>query len=226
MDLDTLERVLQGPGSSSLEALTHSAYLSNALLRTQNLSIVLMLALKTHRIGPNSDGSTIARSSIYNAVAWLQVSPAIAQLRKLRNLNIWIDHDSATTWTVVNERAILSPLVELAHTHTMNISIILPKLHPGYETPERHFTPHSPAPPFTLTRRLRQRYHGVDLGEGRFHVEYKADFPIMWEDDSDDSDDDLPTAEATERALWKNGVDVEELVRKDPCCLDGFSLCM
>jgi hypothetical protein len=109
----------------------------------------------------------------------------------------------------VNERAFLLPLESLSPNPNLRISINLPKLHPKYETPERHYVPGCDPPPFIITRRLRQAYHGVESNTGDLRVEWVQDFPILWDCDSDE---DLEEEEAIERKMWEKGENVEQEV--------------
>lgn len=63
----------------------------------------------------------------------------------------------------------------------------------------------TPPPPFMITRRLRQCYHGVRVKDGGFRVRYKQDFPILYEDSSDE---DFKMVERKERRMWERGEDV------------------
>jgi hypothetical protein len=65
---------------------------------------------------------------------------AIRNMRKLRRLHIWVDHDEPCAWSKVNERVIFSPLQSLVDIPNLQIFSNLTKLHPKYRTPERHST--------------------------------------------------------------------------------------
>jgi hypothetical protein len=142
---------------------------------------------------------------------WIQLCTAITGFERLRQLHLWADHNSQRSWTVVNERAFLAPLHTLltANPH-LQIHVSLPKLHPKYESPERHFVHDCAPPPYRITRRLRQRFHAVRQGT-RYYKNWVPDFPITYEIDS--SDEELETVEERERQWWQKGVDVEGWVR-------------
>lgn len=119
---------------------------------------------------------------------WLQMWPALAvQLRQLQTLHLWLDHDGPTSWSFVDERAVLSPLFSAISPETLlslkEVSVNLPNLHPRYEKPEYHFTRFSAPPPAhtTLRRRLRQIVHCRTLDSGDIEIIEKGDFPLLLE---------------------------------------------
>ncbi|KAF2176877.1 hypothetical protein K469DRAFT_605525 [Zopfia rhizophila CBS 207.26] len=221
-DLDTLDYLLQRAQKASSETSTVSEYLATVVPHVQNLSIVLRLPLTICKVLESANDHCSSTSSLTNATAWLRLCPAIAGLKRLQRLHIWLDHDDKSSWSVVNERAILSPLNELTSISSLNISVNLPKLHPRYETPESHFMRECPTPPFAIERRLRQRHHAVDVGEGQFVVRYQVDFPYLY-DLSDYEDMSEDEAEEMERTMWKNGVDVKAEVGKIVGGLDAVA---
>jgi len=199
-DLNTIDRIVT-PSS-----LIIPGHLSTALVRIQKLTITLRLPLQAYE----GHEISLVQNAAANTSSWLKLCPAIARLERLRRLELWIDHDDPSSWSVVNERAFLSPLDNLVSHPGLDISVNLPKLHPLYETPDRHFTHKSAQPSYNITRRLRQCYHAVQGADGNFHKEEKQDFPILWDDDSDE---ELEEVEQKEREMWENGVDVEAVVR-------------
>jgi len=126
-------------------------------------------------------------------------------LPKLRSLDIWLDHDHSSTWTMVPERILLQ---SLPADRSISTTVNLPYLLPSYESAARHFTPTSPAPTFTLNRRVRQRFFAVRSRSGNTTVMYKADFPLLFEqyEDIGMEEEDIV---ATERRMWESGRDVE-----------------
>jgi hypothetical protein len=129
-----------------------SSFLSSAIKRlhiTLRLSLDECKEIERLTAGPHYDVSPVDSPSSptqSRMTAWLQVCPAIAQLDVLRELQIWIDHDESTSWTLVNERAILRPLEPLLEIADLNMSISLPKLNPLWENPYRHYIQDNPLP--------------------------------------------------------------------------------
>jgi hypothetical protein len=133
------------------------------LITSLSISLRLLLAFCKALEAETSAGSS---SESLEVMAWRDLSDVLAKLRKLRILRFRLDHDGQESWTVVNERAIVSFLTPLAILPGLDITVDLPKLHPKLETPERHFTDNSPPPPFPTNQILRQRCFGEDNGRG------------------------------------------------------------
>jgi hypothetical protein len=156
-DLETLQCLMepqyQGPSAFVLAF--------SVVPRITRLSISLRLPLAFLRaleVETGTESSTETREDI----AWRSLSDGIARLKRLKSLRIWLDHDEQDSWTMVNERALLSHLIPLSTLSNLKITLDFPKLHPKFETPDRHFTTASDPPPFPIHRRLRQRYHGME----------------------------------------------------------------
>jgi hypothetical protein len=147
-----------------------------------------------------------------NVMTWMQLDSCLRVLTQLKRLQIWLEHGETCSWSVVNERAVLAPLIRLCKIQDLESSISLPKLHPTYEQEARHFTSESLVP-FHLHRRLRQRHHGRTSSTGRLEVFYKADFPFLL-DIIDFHDRPLAVLEEEERGYWKEGRDVEKDVNE------------
>jgi hypothetical protein len=135
---------------------------------------------------------------------------AIKNMPNLRRLRIWLDHDESCTWSIVNERTTLSPLQSLANLlPTLDISINLPKLHPKYETPERHFTVPSG---LQIHRRYRQREHSND----GVNVQHEPDFPVLGEY-AEFMGLSMEQVEEHERYKWNEGGDpMQEIYDLEP----------
>jgi len=207
-NLDTLHTLLH---SGSTEA---PQYLAPSLSRIRHLELALRLPLEAFEQIEYHVGHTTS-DWIPNPLSWLRLCPALACLEQLRTLHIWIDHDGSETYTLVNERAFLSPLNALKSTlPNLTITINLPKLHPKYEKPERHYTPYtSPPRDFSITRRTRQTSHALTNRHGEWCVDYIPDFPILSCHEFDSDSEAEERTEAFERMLWERGDDVEEYVR-------------
>ena len=225
-DLNTLGCLLQRAGTSFSETSSVSNYLTSVLPCIRRLDITLRLPLPICKAleypeansSPGSPpASALTASWASQLTAWLHLCPAIAQLKELQRLQIWLDHDDPLSWSIINERAILSPLAPLTNIPHFNFSINLPKLHPGLERLDRHFGEDSPAPTFKIQRRLRQSYHSKETSECHFRVSYEADFPLLLGCPSFENTP-LAEIEVMERSLWKRGVNVEELLSDTFIC--------
>jgi hypothetical protein len=154
-----------------------SAFLPCVLPHPKNLNISLKLPLAAFEAIESASVSS-QESPI---TPWLALPQAVAHMGRLRKLHVWLDHDDTCTWTTVNERAALSPLVSLCNSPHLQVSANLPKLHPKWETSDRHFTEYSNPPPLPIRRRYRQRHHGVEDENGGLKVVSRPDFPILYE---------------------------------------------
>jgi hypothetical protein len=209
-DLNTLQYLTQDVQDIAPAASTILGYPARAITQMQTLCLVWrfpfqsLLALEQPNLHVTDDA----------CATWLQLCPAIARLKKLRNLQLWADHDGKRSWTAVNERAFLDPLHTLTHLSRLHISVSLPMLHPKYESPDRHFVPKCSPPPFSISRRVRQRAIGINEGGGWFDVKFLLDFPITYRGDPTE---DIEGIEQSERKRWEEGEDVEVTVRQSIC---------
>jgi hypothetical protein len=182
---------------------TPSEYLPVILQQGINrLSVTLRLPLGFFKSFDALPASPETQHISHDAHSWLQICSAPGFLRTLTTLSVWIDHIGLCSWSVVNERKMLCPLVDqLLHTDT-ELIIILPKLHPLHECEERHFVTNRMGRKTQVYRKLRQRYHSQEDG----HVVCKPDFPFLIDIRESMS---MADVEEDERAMWNDGKDVE-----------------
>ncbi|KAL5328193.1 hypothetical protein ACEPPN_001689 [Leptodophora sp. 'Broadleaf-Isolate-01'] len=184
--------------------------------------------------------STTAVSTAYTN--WMHFWVIICGLQQLRKLNVWLDHDDESSWSVVKERQVLTPVFAILATElkarsamcdvpAMQFLFNLPKLHPGIAKPETHFVEEIVPPSIMIKRRYRQRYHRSMSDDGALSVAYKSDFPIMHEIADFYSNESLGAImipvqefEEIERNLWLTGQDVHREIR-ELTSLNGFSVC-
>ncbi len=116
---------------------------------------------------------------------WKRAWPALPrQLKQLRSLRIRLDHSGSSSWSVVDERAVLSLLIEAVSTETIpSLKHIFLELPSHDWRLEQHYSEKSPAPPaiVTIDRRLRQRYHSKESVPGQYMVHYEASRPLLWD---------------------------------------------
>ncbi|KFY50453.1 hypothetical protein V495_00253 [Pseudogymnoascus sp. VKM F-4514 (FW-929)] len=196
-DLDTLDVLLQKPFglSSDLNRPWHFWDYTRPGIRKLGIALRLPLAFyKALQEDENFVSVTNHDTSIESnkCATWARLWPAICQLPQLRSLHIWLDHDDRPSWSFVNERVALRPVIAALTAHMqacseerttshMDITFNLPKLHPRFARPDTHFFEESPPPPFSIERRIRQRFHCEEWASGNLNVAYKADFPVMHE---------------------------------------------
>jgi hypothetical protein len=146
---------------------------------------------------------------------WLRIGAIISQLKRLIKLRLWLDYDEPGYWAVVNEKAILEPL--LAHLsdnqRSLQVTVTLPKLHPKFEEEDRHYVDGQLPGTVYLHRVLRQMYWNNPGAGGHASVEYKPDFPFFLEL-IDIFDCSLEELENMERRHWKAGADMEREARE------------
>jgi hypothetical protein len=213
-DLDTLNALFKTEGISASEPSSSALYgfKSMFLPRITKLAITLRLPLPIFEalgsVQANEDGPII----------WSEAFLRITQLEALRSLRIWLDHSNKAYWSVVNERAILSPLEPLASIPYLDLSFDLPKLHPQLEDSDRHFieedTTNSSlisSSPFKIRRRLRQRYHAEKNDMGKYWATYAPDFPFCLSYPNFEFTS-LEEMESWERRAWQAGVDIQRVL--------------
>jgi hypothetical protein len=199
--------VLHITGSETLQSLLEPAkslvpqYVADVVALTKRLSITLRLSTRTFDRIQEAIAGYLA-----DVPAWVRFCPThVKNFTRLREFQLWADHDRDWSWSRVNERAFLAPLETLAANSDLNITVNLPKLHPKYESKDRHFTVYSTPPSFTITRRLRQSYYAFIRGDSdQLLVRFAQDFPILYQHGVDD----LEEVEQRERKMWENGEDV------------------
>ncbi|KAF2499817.1 hypothetical protein BU16DRAFT_615187 [Lophium mytilinum] len=236
IDLDTLRCLHHSTDISSSRVLSTSGFLVPVLPCIKVLDITVRLPLADFKEHEDLDPATsvpdvtpvgaLKAGEESQLAAWLQLFPAITHLKSPRKLRIWLDHEDKSSWSAINERAVLSPLDLLASASDLEVSVNLSNLHPRLETPDRQFMVDSPAPAFKIHRRLRQRYHCQEASNGHLRVEQKIDFPFLLElcefmDFYSSTVTSMAKIEKKERATWKRGVDVEKVAAEEssdfPC---------
>jgi hypothetical protein len=215
-DLDTLDSLGQG---SMTTISAHPSFFAATLSTMTQLIVTLRLPLRFFKalerepqdaaITPGADPQPL------DVNPWLRLGPTLDRLQNLTNLRMWLDYDEAGYWSVVNERALLDPLLIYMYENgrQLDVSIVLPKLHPKFEDEARHYVSAELPGRAQLCRVLRQRWwHDKD---SRYKVIEKRDFPFsdaLYELVDRPWDEHL---EGQERADWKRGVDVERQVADD-----------
>jgi hypothetical protein len=213
-DIDTLNCVMRRDEKSSIS----SNYFDVSFASVKRLHLTFRFPLAFYKIleqlttpsaaesslNPNAHGVNTGLNS--QITLWLQLYDVIAQLKKLSKLQISLDHDDKKTWSIVNERVILSPLTPFGSQTDFKFVVDLPKLHPHWEKPVRHFTADSSRPPFTVHRRLRQGYFGTTDNQGQLCAMSYVDFPSL-RDHHGLQHLPLEELESFERKLWEGGDD-------------------
>jgi hypothetical protein len=154
---------------------------------------------------------------------WQQIGHMLSRLDSLTKLRLWFDHSNTSSWSLVNERNLLSPLLAHLSTTPLDVAMILPKLHPLHENEGSHFMNEHDAKPIRLHRTMRQGWHTL---EGTIDVVKNYDFPITADllylvdrscvipgQDTEDLPlsmvEEIADLEEWERGLYKEGHDAE-----------------
>jgi len=147
-----------------------------------------------------------------HSVTWTRLPNALEQCYKLRRLNIWLDHAVPCTWSIVNEKAVLFPFASFTKTFGFDMSFDLPKLHPTWATPQRHFVEKSSCP-IEIHRRYRQRKHAIMEHDGSIIVKYEPDFPVLYGLTDLNKPITVEELENMERRQWEAGNDPYQELR-------------
>jgi hypothetical protein len=201
-DLATIRRLHERLATPS----TNFTSLSLLLKQVTEMRLILKLPLQLYK---SLETSELNLDISRDITAWLLLDSILGALPKLAKVEIWMEHDDPCSWTVVNERIALAPIAKLSASSNLKIALSLPKLHPGLEQDDRHFTSETPKPPYLLYRRTRQRYHAKLHWKGSFEVFHKPDFPFL-PDVPGFEQWPMAEVEEQERRLWKSGEDVEK----------------
>ncbi|KAF2826981.1 hypothetical protein CC86DRAFT_466738 [Ophiobolus disseminans] len=194
-DMTTLRLVLDGKGF---------LHVGNAFQHVKSLDITLVLPKNVFVAMGGEENTLISEAEQDQAATWMRSGPALASLKQLRKLNVWLDHNSRDYWWHLDESAILSPLVSLANNPSIELTVQLPN----------QANDDTPISPFAIERRARQE-NWVDIDDnGRTTMVHKLQFPIMRElEEFLAEDTGEVVSDAQERLLWRRGVDVEEAWR-------------
>jgi hypothetical protein len=230
-DLDTLDRLALIEPPSEIPSPPYRV-LSAEAGSIRNLDITLRLprlffeTLASHVRTSNSHEHTqTPHVSMVPVGIWMRVWPALAaRLQQLQRFHVWMDHEDGKSWSLVDERAILSSLTGSVRPENIDclrqVTFNLPKLHPRYENAEHHFTESSRKPPpfVTIHRRLRQREFYEETAPGISRVTNMPDFPVLFElveytaQAGFGPGMSLEEVEEREREIWERGGDPEREV--------------
>ena len=203
------------PESRLLKSGQFSAFalVDHILPSLRALSISLRLPFFTFQtLTADSTGSESSSTVDDLIPTWLALPSGLQQLKKLRKLKIWLDHDERRSWSFLDERALISPFLVLSNNPKLDMTLNLPKLHPKYENQYQHFFKPSLPAGVMIHRRYRQRYHGVDTEPLGIRVHHDADFPVMYElMGFPELEYTLETLEEWERGEWEAGEDPREI---------------
>jgi hypothetical protein len=212
-DVDTLRLLFLhlNPEKPESGSKLTSEFLDWVIPNIKELRVDLRLPLAAFEALEHGRQSALSGLSLISG--WPDLPLTVARMSKLRRLRIWLDHDEPGSWSMVNERATLSPLVVLRTNPDLHVSVNLPKLHPKWESPDKHFTDDSPPSPIVIRRRYRQRCHAVSSEDGGLQEKHEPDFPVLYELGDWDENSTMEEVERHERETWKAGDDPRQFFR-------------
>ncbi|KAB5584818.1 hypothetical protein GE09DRAFT_4889 [Coniochaeta sp. 2T2.1] len=226
-DLETLDRLAHSESISQTSSCSWTT-LSVQVPSISNLGVTLQLPLAPFQAAAEyPEGSGSPESPEMQSIStgagthsllttWTQIWPALAgRMEKLQHLRVWLDHDDKRPWALVHERAIVSRITTaICPTNCPSLKVVtinLPKLFPGHESPSRHFMKGSERPPpfVRLNRRVRHLYEEISDG----HITVTYEFPALFEMAESLGELLLEHVEDAERELIAGGVDPMDVTR-------------
>ncbi|PSN61999.1 hypothetical protein BS50DRAFT_680300 [Corynespora cassiicola Philippines] len=174
-DLESL-RMLQS-GVIATRLTSHSTFTECVLPSLKELRITLKFPLSAYEEMEILVDITGSQSPMIDSLisSWMQLGSAVEGLGQLKRLQVWLDHEETCSWSVVNERAALSPVLEISNNRDLDIYLNLPKIPPNMIHTERHYNENDENLSLSISRRHRQRVHGVDAGGGSIKEKFKPD---------------------------------------------------
>jgi hypothetical protein len=159
-DLNTLDCL-----DEQLAITAHPSFFPTKLCEISRLGITLRLPLHVFQAleYQSRDVDTTSEPDPVSAdlMSWSRLGSTLNQLKRLTKLELWVDFDEVGSWSMVSERALLDPLLShlFSEHSSLEISIILPKLHPKFEHEDRHYVNGELPGNARLQRVLRQSHH-------------------------------------------------------------------
>lgn len=213
-DLSTLDVLFDGK-DRSLSSLRPGHLLTKAFFNTRRLNLSLRLPPAVFKaVEANSTPTGDARTS--SPTSWFCLWPRIAALRHLRTVDITLDHDSQSSWSNVNEHAVLSPLRALASNPGIRTTVHLPRV---TSSPF-----HTTSLGFAVKRFTRQRFFTEYRNDGSIGVVYEEDAYKSLHRPGQGSAEAVRAAELTMH-IWFQGIDLDYVALDESPGLDEDLAC-
>jgi len=188
--------------------------------RTRVLALSLRLPLPVFEALDGQHSEPPSEETKALASLWSSIWPQVALMSDLRHVRVEIDHTDLSSWSVVNERRVLAPIASFIQATKISIMVVLPKLHPRYETQNRHFREEdTDSLSLCITRRVRQKCHAWRDYKGTWLITrsrydtfpmtvfFTSEFPEL------NPAEDYHELEQGELERWKRGEDPTDWVR-------------
>lgn len=209
-DLATLNVLLtQNDQSASGSNFTHSLPI-NSFSGVRRLRLSLRLPLQVYKIIELQSNQGMPLHRLQGPAAmWMSMWPAIAKLQHLQSLQVYLDHDSEASWSLVDEDAILSTLLPLSLNSNLSTTISMPALPQPKDTKGNSESSSDDSPSnFHIQRFTRQRLFTERRTDGSYGVVYEDDANSMFHDPSSSADELARTAEMTMH-VWLHGIELD-----------------
>ncbi|OAQ64372.1 hypothetical protein VFPPC_05651 [Pochonia chlamydosporia 170] len=208
-DLTTLDQLLNGddksPSGSLIDSLPKTSF-----SHVRKLNLTFRLTLQDYKMIELQAKQPISLDHLTNkppVALWMDIWAGIAKLKHLQSLHLYLDHDSQASWTLVNEAAILTPLLALSQNPNLRTTISIPAL-PPQDTQTN--TPPLSLSPLNIKRFTRQRFFTEQRQDGTYGIVYEDDANSMFHDPGPSADELARTAEMTMHA-WLHGIELDYL---------------
>ncbi|KAG5983196.1 hypothetical protein E4U55_000537 [Claviceps digitariae] len=204
-DLATLD-LLFDKRDSSLRSSSPGHPLTRAFFQARRLNLSLRLppssfkAIEANEPPPaNAVPSSLSPSPSSPSTAWSRLWRNMTTLQYLQHIDLTLDHDSESSWSCVNEHAILAPLQILASLSHINTTVHMPKV----ASTRGNGTLHG----LTTKRFTRQRFFTDCRKDGSIGLVYEEDaYKSLHR--GPNAADMLRAAELTMH-IWFQGVDMD-----------------
>lgn len=227
-DIGTLNLIIdvlpQCSTTFSRSSICCEAFIRN---RIERLFITLSRPLAFFRVLETCSLSGKSSSHLeleQDARAWVDATNRLPTgLPRLRKLLLWFDHTGREYWSVVNERALLSPILSAtAAFGSLDVVIVLPKAHPSIASNQKHFlennltveVPRRPSLTVAVHRVLRRRLRAAEGSHApRGNSRWCDDFPHLLNHPYFRDTMSLAEIEEYETKGWLIGVDINASLR-------------
>ncbi|KAG6002382.1 hypothetical protein E4U21_003142 [Claviceps maximensis] len=211
-DLATLDLLFDKRDNSSCSSSPNQV-LTQAFFHARRLNLSLRLPPSVFEaIGSNEPSPTKAAPSSLSpngsdpSTTWIELWHKMTTLRHLQRVDITLDHDSESSWSHVNEHAILAPLQTFVSHSDINTTVHLPKV----ASTKSNGTCHG----LTIKRFTRQRLFTEYRKDGSIGLVYEEDALKSLQRPGPGADEMLRAAELTMH-IWFQGVDMDYVSMDD-----------
>ncbi|KAK2593029.1 hypothetical protein QQS21_009283 [Conoideocrella luteorostrata] len=223
-DIATLGFLLDAmdPPSNASSSLCPNRLFSNAFSSIKSLDLSFRLprqvytAIEAQSTQPNSTCTPNQKPS--PATTWISMWTDLAHLKHLQALKITLDHDSESSWSAINEQAILRSIHPLTTSPNpeLHVTVHMPQVPKTHADPPAHNLPSS----FSISRFTRQRFFTERRQDDSVGIVYEEDAYKSFQIPGENVTETVRAAELTMH-IWFLGIDLDYLAVEEPS--DGES---